>query len=132
MAKISVNSDSSLASTSAGEGAGEGRDERAFSSSLVAWSAHQGRKHLPWQINPTLYSVWVSEIMLQQTQVSTVIPYFTRFMQRFPNLSALASAESDEVLHLWSGLGYYARARNLHRAAQMIRDEYGGEFPTDI
>ena len=75
------------------------------------------------------YRVWVSEIMLQQTQVATVIPYFERFMQRFPDVHALADAPADEVLHLWTGLGYYARARNLHRAAQLIRDQHGGEFP---
>jgi A/G-specific adenine glycosylase len=99
---------------------------------LLAWSAHHGRKHLPWQLEPTPYRVWVSEIMLQQTQVATVVPYFERFMQRFPDLAALAAAGIDEVLHLWSGLGYYARARNLHRAAQAIRDQHGGEFPTDL
>lgn len=103
-----------------------------LSPALLAWSARHGRKNLPWQSRPTLYRVWVSEIMLQQTQVSTVVPYFERFMQRFADLGALASAPIDEVLHLWSGLGYYARARNLHRAAQLIRDEHQGEFPRDI
>jgi A/G-specific adenine glycosylase len=78
------------------------------------------------------YRVWVSEIMLQQTQVSTVIPYFERFMQRFPDVVTLANAPADEVLHLWTGLGYYARARNLHRAAQAIRDEHGGVFPSGL
>ena len=73
--------------------------------------------------------MWVSEIMLQQTQVSTVLPYYERFMQRFPTVRALADAPIDDVLHLWSGLGYYARARNLHRAAVRVRDEFGGEFP---
>jgi len=91
---------------------------------------------LPWQKDlrkkGSAYRVWVSEIMLQQTQVSTVIPYFERFMQRFPDVRTLADAPADEVLHLWTGLGYYARARNLHRAAQVIRDEHGGFFPTDI
>ena len=104
----------------------------ALAASLLAWVPHHGRKNLPWQGDRTPYRVWVSEIMLQQTQVSTVIPFFERFLQRFPDLSALAAAEIDEVLHLWSGLGYYARARNLHRAAQRIRDEHGGEFPVDI
>jgi A/G-specific adenine glycosylase len=104
----------------------------SLSSALFAWSEHHGRKNLPWQREPTPYRVWVSEIMLQQTQVSTVVPYFERFMQRFPDLAALAAADIDEVLHLWSGLGYYARARNLHRAAQTIRDEHGGVFPGDI
>jgi A/G-specific adenine glycosylase len=99
---------------------------------LVAWHAAAGRHDLPWQQDRSAYRVWVSEIMLQQTQVSTVIPYFERFMARFPEVRALADAASDEVLHLWTGLGYYARARNLHRAAQVIRDGHGGNFPQDI
>ena len=96
---------------------------------LLAWHAQSGRHDLPWQKNRSAYRVWVSEIMLQQTQVATVIPYFERFMQRFPDVRALAEAPADEVLHLWTGLGYYARARNLHRAAQLIRDEHRGRFP---
>jgi A/G-specific adenine glycosylase len=99
---------------------------------LVAWHASAGRHDLPWQRDRNAYRVWVSEIMLQQTQVSTVIPYFERFMARLPEVRALADAASDEVLHLWTGLGYYARARNLHRAAQVIRDEHGGVFPRDL
>lgn len=101
-----------------------------ISKSLVAWHARQGRHDLPWQQHRTPYRVWVSEIMLQQTQVSTVIGYFQRFMARFPDPTALAAATVDEVLHLWTGLGYYARGRNLHRAAIRIRDEFGGVFPT--
>jgi A/G-specific adenine glycosylase len=100
-----------------------------IAAALLAWSLHGGRHDLPWQQPRTPYRVWVSEIMLQQTQVSTVIAYFERFMARFPDVMALAGAPLDEVLHLWSGLGYYARARNLHRAAQQLRDEHGGEFP---
>ena len=103
-----------------------------FSNRLLSWFDKHGRKNLPWQHNLTPYRVWVSEIMLQQTQVATVIPYYERFMQRFPNILALANAEQDEVLHLWTGLGYYARGRNLHKAAQKIRDEHGGEFPTEL
>jgi A/G-specific adenine glycosylase len=99
---------------------------------LLAWFDRAGRKHLPWQQDPTPYRVWVSEIMLQQTQVATVIGYYERFMQRFPDVRALAAAPVDEVLHLWTGLGYYARARNLHRAAQLIVAEHGGEFPQTI
>src|SRR5512147_2423439 len=95
---------------------------------LLAWHATAGRHDLPWQRERSPYRVWVSEIMLQQTQVATVIPYFERFMQRFPDVRALANAPADEVLHLWTGLGYYARARNLQRAAQMIRDEHAGVF----
>jgi A/G-specific adenine glycosylase len=99
---------------------------------LLPWFDREGRKHLPWQSDPTPYRVWVSEIMLQQTQVATVIPYYQRFMQRFPDVRALASAPLDEVLHQWTGLGYYARARNLHRAAQRIVAEHSGEFPLTI
>ena len=99
---------------------------------LLDWHAGAGRHDLPWQRERTPYRVWVSEVMLQQTQVGTVIPYFERFIARFPDVRALAGAPTDEVLHLWSGLGYYARARNLQRAAQQVRDEYGGEFPTDF
>jgi A/G-specific adenine glycosylase len=98
---------------------------------LVAWQGVHGRHDLPWQVDRTPYRVWVSEIMLQQTQVSTVIGYFERFMRRFPDVRALADAPIDEVLHLWTGLGYYARARNLHRAAQQVRGLHGGEFPRD-
>lgn len=96
---------------------------------LLAWFDRSGRKHLPWQQNRTAYRVWISEIMLQQTQVATVIPYYQRFTDRFPSVSALAAAPLDEVLHLWTGLGYYARARNLHRAAQHIVERHGGDFP---
>ncbi len=100
-------------------------------SALVAWHAASGRHDLPWQLERTAYRVWVSEIMLQQTQVSTVIPYFERFVQRFPTVRVLAEAPIDEVLHLWTGLGYYARGRNLHRAAQQVRDLHDGEFPCE-
>ena len=103
-----------------------------FSESVLAWYDQNGRKHLPWQQKVTPYKVWVSEIMLQQTQVTTVIPYFERFMQRFPTIASLAQAEQDEVLHLWTGLGYYARARNLHKAAQIMLEQHNGEFPTDF
>jgi A/G-specific adenine glycosylase len=99
---------------------------------LLAWHAKEGRHDLPWQRDRSPYRVWVSEIMLQQTQVGTVIPYFERFMTRFPDVRSLADASSDEVLHLWTGLGYYARARNLHRAAQIVRDRHGGEFPRTL
>lgn len=105
---------------------------RFFAAPLLAWFDRAGRKHLPWQQDPTPYRVWVSEIMLQQTQVATVIGYYERFMQRFPDVGALAAAPIDEVLHLWTGLGYYARARNLHRAAQLLVAEQGGEFPHTI
>jgi len=100
-----------------------------FTEKLLAWFALHGRKELPWQQNITPYRVWVSEIMLQQTQVTTVIPYYQRFMQRFADISALATAPQDEVLHLWTGLGYYARARNLQRAAQLIEQDFNGIFP---
>ena len=106
--------------------------EKGIAPRLLAWHAQAGRHELPWQQDISPYRVWVSEIMLQQTQVATVIPYFERFMARFPNVNALADAPADEVMHLWTGLGYYARARNLHRAAQIIRDEHGGEFPREL
>jgi A/G-specific adenine glycosylase len=99
---------------------------------LLDWFDRSGRHDLPWQREPTPYRVWVSEIMLQQTQVATAIPYFEAFMARFPGLASLAAAELDEVLHLWSGLGYYARARNLHRAARQIVAEHSGEFPGEF
>lgn len=101
-----------------------------FQRRLLAWFDRYGRHDLPWQSPRSAYRVWVSEIMLQQTQVTTVIGYFERFMGRFPTLQALADAPQDEVLHLWTGLGYYARARNLHKAAQLALAEHGGELPT--
>lgn len=100
-----------------------------FAQRVLCWFEHNGRKDLPWQQATTPYRVWISEIMLQQTRADTVSPYYQRFVQRFPDVSALADAQIDEVLHLWSGMGYYARARNLHRAAVIIRDEYDGIFP---
>jgi A/G-specific adenine glycosylase len=100
-----------------------------FSQRLLAWFDSHGRHNLPWQQQPTPYRVWVSEVMLQQTQVATVIPYYQRFMACFPEVAVLAAAHEDEVLALWSGLGYYSRARSLHRAARLIRDEHGGKFP---
>ena len=103
-----------------------------FSSRILQWFDRYGRKDLPWQQNPTPYRVWISEIMLQQTQVSTVIPYYQRFMSVFPHVQALASAELDQVLALWSGLGYYARARNLYQAAQIIVQQHAGEFPQTL
>ena len=104
----------------------------AFAARLLTWSEHDGRKDLPWQRDPTPYRVWVSEIMLQQTQVATVIPYFEAFTARFPDIASLAAAPMDEVLHLWSGLGYYARARHLQRAAKLIVARHGGEFPRTL
>jgi A/G-specific adenine glycosylase len=104
----------------------------SFSKRLLAWWDNHGRKDLPWQQDPTPYRVWVSEIMLQQTQVATVIPYYRRFLARFPDVAGLADAPLDAVLHHWSGLGYYARARNMHTSAQRIRDRHHGVFPLDI
>lgn len=103
-----------------------------FQQHVLQWYEGQGRKDLPWQQQLTPYRVWLSEIMLQQTQVATVIPYFERFIQVFPDLLALAAAELDEVLALWSGLGYYARARNLHKAARQIVEEFQGVFPAEV
>lgn len=103
-----------------------------FAQRVLEWFAHSGRHHLPWQDHPDAYRVWISEIMLQQTQVNTVIPYFQTFMAQYPNVAALAKAPQDEVLHLWTGLGYYARARNLHRCAQIVQEQHHGEFPDTV
>lgn len=103
--------------------------EETFSAAIIGWQQTYGRHDLPWQRSRDPYAVWVSEIMLQQTQVTTVIPYFGRFMGRFPDVHALAHASEDEVFAHWSGLGYYQRARNLHRAADEIVQKLGGEFP---
>ena len=102
---------------------------KRITNTLLQWHQDAGRHDLPWQNTRDAYRIWISEIMLQQTQVTTVIPYYQRFLERFPNLSTLAKAETDQVLHLWTGLGYYARARNLHKAAKIIQDEYQGDFP---
>ena len=103
-----------------------------FSDRVLAWFDVHGRKDLPWQHPRTPYRVWISEVMLQQTQVATVIPYFERFIARFPNVDTLARAQVDDVLHLWTGLGYYARGRNLHSAARRIVDEHDGELPKTL
>ena len=103
-----------------------------FASQVVDWYHLHGRKTLPWQLGKTPYKVWVSEVMLQQTQVVTVIPYFEKFMTSFPDIVALANADEDLVLHHWTGLGYYARARNLHKTAKIVRDKYHGEFPQTL
>ncbi len=103
--------------------------ERPISRRLLAWYDRHGRKTLPWKRKRDAYRIWISEIMLQQTQVATVIPYFKRFIARFPDVRSLAHADLDEVLHLWTGLGYYARARNLHKAARRIVKEHAGVFP---
>ncbi|WP_339719865.1 A/G-specific adenine glycosylase [Marinomonas primoryensis] len=103
-----------------------------FAPRVLTWFDEHGRKTLPWQENKTPYRVWISEIMLQQTQVTTVIPYYHKFMTSFPSVEALAQAEQDEVLAHWSGLGYYARARNMHKAAKMLVDEFDSEFPQSV
>ena len=99
---------------------------------VVRWQAAHGRNHLPWQNTRDAYRVWLSEIMLQQTQVATMLEYYTRFLARFPDVRQLAAAAQDEVLALWSGLGYYSRARNLHRCAQIVVHQHGGEFPRTV
>lgn len=104
----------------------------SFAHRVLRWFEQHGRRDLPWQIDPTPYRVWISEIMLQQTQVGTVRGYYERFMGRFPSVVALAEAPLDDVLAAWSGLGYYARARHLHRAAQQILTEHEGELPRTI
>lgn len=103
-----------------------------FAQSVLRWFDLHGRKDLPWQQAVTPYRVWVSEIMLQQTQVATVLGYFPRFMAALPDVEALANAPEDEVLHLWTGLGYYSRARNLHKTARLIVTQHAGQFPTSV
>ncbi|WP_437437576.1 A/G-specific adenine glycosylase [Variovorax paradoxus] len=100
-----------------------------FAAQIVAWQRSHGRSQLPWQNTRDPYRVWLSEVMLQQTQVSTVLGYFARFLERFPDVKALAAGTEDEVFGLWSGLGYYSRARNMHRCAQDVVARFGGEFP---
>ena len=104
---------------------------KLFSANLIEWQRAHGRHDLPWQVTSDAYRIWLSEIMLQQTQVATVIPYYHRFLARFPTIESLAQAALESVLELWSGLGYYARARNLHRCAQAIVFEYGGQWPKE-
>ncbi len=104
---------------------------RSFATRLVAWQKRHGRHDLPWQCTRDAYAIWLSEIMLQQTQVATAIPYYERFLRRFPTVRVLAKAPLDDVLALWSGLGYYSRARNLHQAARLIVDAHGAAFPAD-
>jgi len=104
----------------------------AFAARLVEWQRRHGRHDLPWQNTRDPYRIWLSEIMLQQTQVSTVIPYYARFLERFPTVGALAAAPLDDVMALWAGLGYYSRARNLHRCAQVVAGEHGGAFPASV
>ena len=105
--------------------------QKYLAAKIVTWWENFGRKTLPWQKNPSKYKTWISEIMLQQTQVNTVEPYFHRFIERFPTVDELASSSRDEVLKMWSGLGYYARARNIHRSAQLIIRQHKGEIPSD-
>jgi len=103
-----------------------------FARRVARWQSRAGRNDLPWQGTRDPYAIWVSEIMLQQTQVATVVPYYARFVARFPDIAALAGASLEDVMGLWSGLGYYSRARNLHRAAQMIVAQHGGVFPENL
>ncbi len=104
----------------------------AIQQAIFNWFDHHGRKHLPWQQNITPYRVWLSEVMLQQTTVAAVIPYFERFTAQFATVAELAAGDIETVLQLWSGLGYYSRARNLHKAAQMVMNDFGGEFPKNL
>ena len=101
----------------------------SIATAVVQWQASHGRNHLPWQQTRDPYRVWLSEIMLQQTQVSTVLGYYQRFLDAFPDVASLAAAPQDAVLALWSGLGYYSRARNLHQCAQTVMEQWGGAFP---
>jgi len=108
------------------------QQESAFSERLIDWQKQHGRHQLPWQQTRDAYRIWLSEIMLQQTQVTTVIPYYHRFLQHFPDVASLAAAPVDQVMALWAGLGYYTRARNLHRCAQVLVQQHGGVFPADV
>ena len=110
---------------------GEDYADPSFSAEVIAWQKQHGRHKLPWQNTRDAYRVWLSEIMLQQTQVAAVIPYYQRFLERCPDVFALAAAPSEDVMALWSGLGYYTRARNLHKCAQRVVAEHGGRFPDD-
>jgi A/G-specific adenine glycosylase len=115
----------------AGTAALQDFSDPGFSDAVIHWQKQHGRHALPWQKTRDAYRIWLSEIMLQQTQVAAVIPYYQRFLIRFPDVSSLAAATSEEVMEHWSGLGYYSRARNLHRCAQRVVAEYGGIFPSD-
>ncbi|MGE3920155.1 MAG: A/G-specific adenine glycosylase [Gammaproteobacteria bacterium] len=103
-----------------------------FAKSLLSWYDQNGRSSLPWRQNITPYRVWLSEIMLQQTQVKTVLPYFERFISKYPSIASLSQANLDEILHLWAGLGYYTRARNLYKTAQIIQKDHKGQFPSTV
>ena len=103
-----------------------------FADRLLIWFHQHGRQDLPWQQDISPYRVWISEIMLQQTQVATVIPYYNRFLKAFPSVELLAQADEDAVLHQWTGLGYYARARNLHKTAKLLMNSFNGEFPLEV
>ncbi len=107
-----------------------GSPDTTFSTTLVTWQKQHGRHSLPWQNTRDAYKIWLSEIMLQQTQVTTVIPYYLRFLESFPDIFSLASASPDEIMPYWSGLGYYSRARNLHKCAKIIAHDYHGQFPS--
>ena len=102
-----------------------------FSKKIIDWQKNQGRNNLPWQ-KKSAYEVWISEIMLQQTQVETVIPYYKTFIKTFPEIKTLAESSEEQVMSLWSGLGYYSRARNIHKTAKLILNEYKGKFPQDF
>lgn len=132
--KRGVMSGDQVSRNGQGDTGGAMRGENAaeiFSARVIHWQQQEGRHDLPWQGTRDPYRVWLSEIMLQQTQVVTVVAYYSRFLERFPDVTSLASASVDAVLELWAGLGYYARARNLHRCAQVLVEKHGGQFPRD-
>ncbi len=131
--KRADTSASRVRSGTAGEAAGSaaGFADPSFSADLIAWQKQHGRHALPWQNTHDAYRIWLSEIMLQQTQVATVIPYYERFLQSFPTVADLANAPASMVMEHWAGLGYYTRARNLHACARRVLAEHGGQFPQD-
>ena len=104
----------------------------SFSNRIVKWYKNNGRHDLPWRKNISPYSIWISEIMLQQTQVKTVIPYFNKFIEKYPNLEALIQASEDEILAQWSGLGFYRRAKNIYKACRVISEDFNNKLPTNI
>ncbi len=130
MKRVLANSSGSK-SSSADQDLQAAPSDPSFSEDVIRWQKQYGRHTLPWQNTRDAYRIWLSEIMLQQTQVAAVIPYYQRFLQRFPDVAALAAAPAEEVMAHWSGLGYYSRARNLHRCAQRVVAEHGGRFPDD-
>lgn len=131
MKRVVVEKSDDLKSSGSTENSSPNPADPTFSAAVIQWQKQHGRHKLPWQNTRDAYRIWLSEIMLQQTQVAAVIPYYQRFLERFPDVASLAAAPMEDVMAHWSGLGYYSRARNLHSCAQRVCQEYGGTFPAD-